>query len=116
MVSLFKVGDIVWSKTHYYSITCYHRPCKVLKCLGSEMRVQVLDNGMTFVVDAHKFELVPEGGILEPGDKLIHKKTKEILIFKGYHDCDFIKCVNSNNKVEQYLIQEVERFRKLFYV
>ena len=113
---MFKVGDIVWSKTHYYSVTCYHRPCKVLKCLGSEMRVQVLDNGMTFIVDVYKFELVPEGGILEPGDKLIHSKTKQILIFTKYLDCDYIECRNSDNKVEQYLIQDVERGREIFYV
>lgn len=77
---MFKVGDIVWAKVHKYSVTFYHRPCKVLKCLGSEMKVQVLDNGSTFVVDAYKFELVPEGGILEQDDVLIHSTTKEKLI------------------------------------
>lgn len=80
------------------------------------MRVQVLDNGYTFVVDVLKFELVPEGGILEPGDKLIHSKTKEILIFKGYHDCDYIKCRLSDNRVEQYKIYDVERCKEIFYV
>lgn len=112
----FAVGDIVWAKISKYSITFYHRPCNVLKILGSQMRVRVLDSGSTFVVDADKFELVPKGGILEPGDKLIHKKAKEILIFKGYHDCDYIKCKKSNNKVEQYLIQDIEMVRKIFYV
>lgn len=116
MVSLFKVGDIVWSKSHRYSVTFYHRPCKVLKYLGSEMRVQVLDNGNTFVVDTNKFELVPEGGILKPGDRLIHSKTKEMLIFKGYHDCEYIKCRLSDNRVEQYKIQDVERYKEIFYV
>ena len=113
---MFNVGDIVWSKSHLYSVTFYHRPCKVLKCLGSEMRVQVLDNGNTFVVDTNKFELVPEGGRLYPGDKLIHSKTREILIFEKYYECDFIKCINSDNKIKDYKIQDVERFRKLFYV
>lgn len=80
------------------------------------MRVQVLDNGMTFVVDVYKFELVPEGGILESGDKLIHSKTKEILIFTRYHDFENIECKNSDNRVEQYLIQDVERVREIFYV
>ena len=80
------------------------------------MRVQVLDTGMTFVVDVYKFELVPEGGILEPGDKLIHSRTREMLIFKGYHDCGYIKCKHSDNKVEQYKIYDVERVRKIFYV
>lgn len=80
------------------------------------MRVQVLDNGCSFVVDVLKFELVPEGGILEPGDKLIHSKTKEMLIFKGYHDCEYIKCRLSDNRVEQYKIQDVERYKEIFYV
>ena len=113
---MFKVGDIVWSKVHKYSVTFYHRPCKVLKCLGSEMRVQVLDNGRTFVVDAYKFELVPEGGILEQDDVLIHSRTKEKLIFICYHDCDYIKCKNSANEVKQYKIQDVERYWAIFYV
>lgn len=116
MVLLFKDGDIVWSKVHKYSVTFYHRPCKVLKCLGSEMRVQVLDNGSTFVVDAYKFELVPEGGILEPGDKLTHSETKEILIFTKYHECDYIKCRNLANEVKRYKIQDIERYWAIFYV
>lgn len=80
------------------------------------MRVQVLDNGYYFIVDVLKFELVPEGGILEPGDKLIHSDTKEILIFTQYHDCECIKCRNSNNEVKQYKIQDVERYKEIFYV
>lgn len=113
---MFKVGDIVWSKVHNYSFTFYHRPCKVLKCLGSTMRVQVLDTGSTFVVDAYKFELVPEGGILEPGDKLIHSTTKENLIFIKYHECDYIKCRNLANEVKQYKIKDIERYLAIFYV
>lgn len=113
---MFEVGDKVWSKSHRYSVTFYHRPCKVLKCLGSEMKVQVLDNGSAFVVDAYKFELVPEGGILEPGDKLIHSETKEILIFTKYHNSDYIKCRNSLNEVKDVKIYDVERTRNIFYV
>ena len=113
---MFKVGDIVWSKIHKYSVTFYHRPCKVLKCLRSEMRVQVLDTGSTFVVDAYKFELVPKGGILEPNDVLIHSTTKEKLIFIKYHECDYIKCRNLANEVKQYKIQDIERYWAIFYV
>lgn len=116
MASLFKIDDIVWSKVHRYSVTFYHRPCKVLKIVGSEMRVQVLDNGSTFVVDVLNFELVPYGGILEPGDELIHSETKEILIFTQYFDSDYIKCRNSDNEVRQYKIYDVERARRIFYV
>ena len=113
---MFKVDDIVWSKVHNYSVTFYHRPCKVLKCLGSEMKVQVLDTGNTFVVDAYKFELVPEGGILKPGDKLIHSETKEILIFTKYLDSGYINCRNSLNEVKHFKIYDIERVRKIFYV
>lgn len=113
---MFKVGDIVWPKVHKYSITFYHRPCKVLKYLGPKMRVQVLDTGRTFEVDAYRFELVPEGGILEPGDKLIHSETKEKLIFIKYHKCDYIKCRNLANEVKQYKIQDIERYWAIFYV
>lgn len=116
MVSLFKVGDIVWSKSHRYSVTFYHRPCRVLNISGSEMRVQVLDNGCSFVVDVPKFELVPEGGILEPGDRLIHIDTKEILTFIKYNDCECIKCRNSDNEVKHYKIQDVEKYKEIFYV
>lgn len=113
---MFKVGDIVWSKSHRYSVTFYHRPCKVLKCLGAELKVQVLDNGSTYIVDTCKFELVPEGGIFEPGDRLIHNDTKEILIFTQYHECEYIKCRNSDNEVKYYKIQDVERCKEIFYV
>lgn len=80
------------------------------------MRVQVLDTGRTFVVDAYRFELVPEGGILEPGDKLIHSETKEILIFIKYLKCDYIKCRNLANEVKRYKIQDIERYWAIFYV
>lgn len=115
MVLLFNVGDIVWSKSHRYSVTFYHRPCKVLKCLGSEMRVQVLDTGSTFVIDAYKFELVPPGGILRPGDKLFHNKLREILTFKEYFDSGKIRCRNKDNLNYQYDIKDVRRLGG-FYV
>ena len=112
---MFKVGDIVWAKTNRYSVTFYHRPCKVLKCLGSELRVQVLDDGSTFIVEKDKFELVPPGGILSPGDKIFHKKLREILIFKEYFNSGKIRCKNSGNMVFQYDIKEVQRLGA-FYV
>lgn len=113
---MFKVGDIVWAKLHKYSVTFYHRPCKVLSCSGSEIKVRILDNGRAYTVDATNFELVPDGGILYPGDKLIHSNTGEKLIFEKYHDCDFIECRNLDNEIKKYKIQYVERFREIFYV
>jgi hypothetical protein len=113
---MFKVGDIVWAKESGYSMTFYHRPCKVLSYNDEGMCVRVIDSGRTFIVYESVFELVPEGGILNPGDKLIHKKSKEMLVFTEYDDCDFIKCRDSHNEVKQFKIQEVERFREIFYV
>lgn len=113
---MFKVGDIIWAKHSEYAITFYHRPCKVLSYNDEGMCVSIIDSGRTFTVRESIFELVPEGGILNPGDKLIHKKSKEMLVFTAYVDCDFIKCRNSHNEVKQFKIQEVERFREIFYV
>lgn len=97
-------------------MTFYHRPCKVLSYNDESMRVRIIDNGSTFTVNESVFELVPEGGILDPGDKLIHKESKEMLVFTAYVDCDFIKCRDSYNHVKQFKIQEVERLRGIFYV
>ena len=113
---MFKVGDILWAKESEYSMTFYHRPCKVLSYTDEGIRVRIIDSGSTFTVRKSIFELVPEGGILNPGDKLIHKETKEMLVFTAYVDCDFIKCRDSYNDVKQFKIQEVERFREIFYV
>ena len=113
---MFKVGDIIWAKQSEYAITLYHRPCKLFGYNDEGMCVIILDSGSTFTVRESIFELVPEGGILNPGDKLIHKKSKEMLVFTAYVDCDFIKCRDSHNEVKQFKIQEVERFREIFYV
>lgn len=113
---MFKIGDIIWAKQSEYTITFYHRPCKVLGYIDGGIHVRVIDSSSTFTVRESVFELVPEGGILNPGDKLIHKKSKEMLVFTAYADCDFIKCRNSHNEVKQFKIQEVERFREIFYV
>ena len=104
---MFKVGDIVWAKESGYSVTFYHRPCKVLG---------YIDSGSTFTVNESVFEIVPEGEILDVGDKLIHKESKKMLIFKAYVDCDFIKCRDSLNDLKLIKIQEVERYREIFYV
>lgn len=113
---MFKVGDIVWAKESRYSMTFYHRPCKVLSYNDEGMRVRVIDSGSTFTVNESVFELVPEGGILDPGNKLIHKESKEMLVFTAYIGRDFINCRDSLNDIKQFKIQEVERFREIFYV
>lgn len=113
---MFKFGNIVWAKESEYAFTFYHRPCKVLGYSNEGMHVMVIDSGSTFTVRESVFELVPEGGILNPGDKLIHKETKEMLVFTAYVDCDFIKCRDSHNEVKQFKIQEVERYLVIFYV
>lgn len=113
---MIKTGDIVWAKVHRYSVTFYHRPCKVLSNYGDNtIKVQVLDKGSTFVVEKEKFELVPTGGILNPGDRLFHKNLREILTFKEYLDSGKIRCENSDTNVFQYDIRDVQRLGG-FYV
>lgn len=113
---MFKVGDIVWAKVHRYPVTFYHRPCKVLSDYwDNTIKVQVLDNGSIFVVEKEKFELVPPGGILNPGDKLFHRELREILTFKEYFGSGKIRCINKDNFVYQYDIREVQRLGA-FYV
>ena len=43
---MFDVGDKVWSKTKRYSMTSYHRPCKVVRVGDfNRMIVEVIDTG-----------------------------------------------------------------------
>lgn len=114
---MFNVGDIVWAKNNRYSVTFYHRPCKVLADFGEggTIRVEVLDNCSRFVVEKDKFELVPPGGILRPGNKLFHNKLKEILTFKEYFDSGKIRCRNKDNLYYLYDIKDVQRLG-VFYV
>ena len=65
----FNIGDIVWcidpnNNGGRYTITYYHRPCKVVKVRKDEIRVEVLDendsevNGLEFWVDGKFFQRV----------------------------------------------------------
>ena len=115
MVLLFKVGDIVWAKTSGYSATFYHRPCEVLSVWGDIITVKVLDSSFTYEVEATNFELAPLRAILETGDKLIHKDTKEKLIFKDYFENGRVFCTKLNGIVQIYNISDIVRSDN-FYV
>ena len=65
----FNIGDMVWcidpnNNNGRYTITYYHRPCKVVKVRKDEIRVEVLDendsevNGLEFWVDGRFFQRV----------------------------------------------------------
>lgn len=113
---MFKEGDIVWSTTDRYSVTFYHRPCKVVYIDSNTFRVMTLDSKESFNVDINLFELVPPNGMLKPGDVLIHNKTGETLIFVCYYDSCYIKCKDLEGLVKIYKIQEIESIKDKFYV
>ena len=112
---MFKVGDKVWAKTNRYSMTSYHRPCEVLSVWGDIITVKALDSSFTYEVEATNFELAPLRAILETGDKLIHKDTKEKLIFKDYFENGRVFCTKLNGIVQIYNISDIVRSDN-FYV
>lgn len=113
---MFKIGDIVWAKESKYSVTLYHRPCKVLSELGQYMKVEVLDNGNIFIVEKDKFEVMTNDKIINCGDKVYHKELKEYLIFMNYIDSNSIKCKNLFGVVGTYNIKYIDKVGDLFYV
>lgn len=113
---MFKVGDIVWAKVSKYSITFYHRPCKVLEALGHYIRVEVLDNGSRFTVEKDKFEVITHDKIINCGDKVYHKELKEYLTFISYIDSDIVKCKNLFGNLDKYNIKNICKVGDLFYV
>lgn len=73
---MFEVGDKVWAKSNKYSMTSYHRPCKVIsinKLHLGKITVRIAHKGGGYEVDACEFELIPKGGILEKGELVIYK-------------------------------------------
>ena len=113
---MFKVGDIVWAKVSKYSITFYHRPCRVLEVVGNYIKVEVLDNGGIFTVEKDKFEVITPDKIINYGDKVYHKELKEYLIFMNYIDSNSIKCKNLFGVVGTYNIKYIDKVGDLFYV
>lgn len=115
---MFKVGDKVWAKTNRYSMTSYHRPCEVIsvnKLHLGRIVVRIAKTGGGYEVDACEFELAPLRAILETGDKLIHKDTKEKLIFKDYFENGRVFCTKLNGIVQIYNISDIVRSDN-FYV
>lgn len=97
---MFEVGDKVWSNTNRYSMTCYHRPCKVVsvnKLHLGRIVVRIAKTGGGYEVDACEFELIPKGCIFEKGNLVIYKGLKLKFIrydsmgtvilqhYEGYH-------------------------------
>lgn len=82
---MFSVGDKVWSKTKRYTMTSYHRPCKVVEVVSfNRMIVEVIDTGKYYPVDTKEFEHISENDIFLIGDILDYKGMT--LIFQSYLD------------------------------
>lgn len=113
---MFKVGDIVWAKVSKYSVTFYHRPCRVLEVVGNSIKVEVLDNGGRFTVEKDKFEVITHGKIINCGDRVYHKELKKHLIFISYIDSDVVKCKDLFGNLDKYNIKDICKVGDLFYV
>ena len=106
---MFEVGDKVWSKTKRYSMTSYHRPCKVVRIDGSSrMIVEVIDTGKYYPVETKEFEHITENDILYIGDILEYKGM--ILIFQSYQDYSTVLC---NTLDESPIRVEIKDIRKI---
>ena len=116
MVSLFKVGDIVWAKTGGFSSTFYHRPCKVLEFLSNEnMLVEVCDTCKSYEVSSRKFELADPKMCFKKGDKVLFLAEKELLLFHRYFLNGLVECKNYNGIIECYGIRDIIP-GEIFYV
>lgn len=106
---MFEVGDKVWSNTNRYSMSCYHRPCKVVRVDGfSRMIVEVIDTGKYYPVETKEFEHITEDGIFYIGDILEYKGM--ILIFQSYQDYSTVLC---NTLDESPIRVEIKDIRKV---
>lgn len=113
---MYKVDDIVWAKISKYSITFYHRPCRVLEVVGYYLKVEVLDNGSIFTVEKDKFEIITHDKIINCGDKVYHKELKEYLTFISYIDSDIVKCKDLSGNLDKYNIKNICKVGYLFHV
>lgn len=106
---MFEVGDKVWSKTKRYSMTSYHRPCKVVRVDSfNRMIVEVIDTGKYYSVETKEFESIIEDDILKFGDILSYKGER--VIFLKYQDYSTILC---NTLDESPIRVEIKDIRKI---
>ena len=113
---MFKVGDIVWAKVSKYSVTFYHRPCRVLEVIGNYIKVEVLNSDGRFTVEKDKFEVITHDKIINYGDKVYHKNLKKYLTFISYIDSDIVKCEDLFGNLYKYNIKHICKVGDLFYV
>lgn len=90
---MFKVGQLVTAKEYNsYAITDKGKPCEVIAIGSSRIRVKCLwGEGEKYWVYTHKFRLMDESEILQPGQKLIVSSVigglhTEIVTFMEYKD------------------------------
>ena len=111
-----KVDDIVWAKVSKYSVTFYHRPCRVLEVVGNYIKVEVLHNSDIFTVEKDKFEVITHDKIINFDDKVYHKELKKYLIFISYIGSDIVKCKDLFGNLDKYNIKNICKVGDLFYV
>lgn len=90
---MFKEGQLVTAKEYnHYAVTDRGKPCEVVWCDHSRMRIQCLWNeGEEYTVNTAMFRPMSEDEIFKPGQKLIVNtfigdRDTEIATFIEYRD------------------------------
>lgn len=106
---MFKEGQLVTAKDYnHYAVTDRGKPCEVVWCDHSRMRVQCLWNeGEEYTVNTAMFRPMSEDEILKPGQKVIidafkkvrGKSSTEIATFLGYRTYGAGVRFNSGNSI-----------------
>lgn len=112
---MFKVGDIVWAKTHRYNETSYHRPCEVINIgnlINGRMIVKVLDTGKRYEIDSNEFETITEDKILYIGDILKYKEEELILL--SYRDFGTALCKRYDQSEIKVKLKDVRKVSGFF--
>ena len=108
---MFKVGDMVWAKTHRYGMTSWHRPCEVInvnKLHLGRISVRIAKTGGSYEVDACEFEHIPKGAIFGKGELVTYK---EIMFKFIKYDC--METAKLKHKEGYIISAEIKDIRKI---
>lgn len=108
---MFKVGDMVWAKTHRYGMTSWHRPCEVInvnKLPLGKISVRIAKTVRSYEVDACEFEHISKELYFKKGDLVTYRE----MVFK-FIEYDCMETAKLKHK-EGYLISaEIKGIRKV---
>ena len=94
----FKKGDVVWcTDTTFYTITCYHRPCRVMGYNANGyllLRAFNQSNSINHDVNEELFELVPKYKILTAGQMIKLKGLNRQVKFNKYKNNSYIEVID----------------------